>query len=268
MGKYGIKNLIMKNNKYSKLALNLISFFCVIGIIVEVLCILRLFLRSGLTLGISNIHTLNDFWNSDLCLAIIDSASFIIFIILVFVPAKFEMFAIVAFIYSFKIIGVETVVDNPVGLLLYMLGVSCLVYKGFYRKHLQVKAIATVVFYLVLLSHSIRFGLLYLINSLVITLGYGLTFLATVFFVVSFLRIIYVKRNARVWDLSQFPELTQRDKEWLRDILEEKRYEEIAAASGVTVGTLKNRMHQIFTIVGMEDRIQLLATYSGYEVKF
>ena len=51
-------------------------------------------------------------------------------------------------------------------------------------------------------------------------------------------------------------------------LLEEKKYEEIAAASGVTVGTLKNRMHQIFNIVGITDRIALLATYGGYEVKF
>ena len=71
-----------------------------------------------------------------------------------------------------------------------------------------------------------------------------------------------------MWDLSQYPGLTTRDKEWLRDILKEKRYEEIATASGVTVGTLKNRMHQIFNIVGVEDRISLLATYGGYEVKF
>ena len=36
-------------------------------------------------------------------------------------------------------------------------------------------------------------------------------------------------KHARVWDLSQYPELTERDKEWLKQILEERRYEEIAA---------------------------------------
>ena len=254
--------------KYSKSALNLIRFFCIIGFIVENLCILRLFMRSGLTLGIPNIDSLGDFWLSDFCLTIIDSASLIIFIILFFVPSKFEMFAIVAFIYSFKIIGVETVVENPVGLLLYMLGVSCLLYKGFFKKHAHIKTTILLLFYFILLAHSLRFGLLCLINSLVITLGYGLTFLATVFFVVNFLKIIYVKRNARIWDLSQYPDLTERDKEWLKQILEEKRYEEIARDSGITTGTLKNRMHQIFNIIGIEDRISLLATYGGYEVKF
>ena len=106
------------------------------------------------------------------------------------------------------------------------------------------------------------------INSLVYTLGYGLAMLVSIFFVVNFLKIIYEHKTARVLDLSQYPELTLRDKEWLRDILDEKKYEEIASASGVTVGTLKNRMHQIFNVIGIEDRIQLLANYGGYEVKF
>ena len=79
---------------------------------------------------------------------------------------------------------------------------------------------------------------------------------------------MHVKKTARVWDLSQYSGLTSRDKEWLKQILEEKRYEEIAKDSDVTVGTLKNRMHQIFSIVGITDRISLLATYGGYEVKF
>ena len=107
-----------------------------------------------------------------------------------------------------------------------------------------------------------------LINSLIVAVGYGLVYLVTIFFITNFLRLVYVRKNARVWDLSQFQELTLRDKEWLKQILEEKKYEDIAKEYGITVGTLKNRMHQIFNIVGINDRISLLATYSGYEVKF
>lgn len=257
-----------EKSKYSKTSLNLIRFFCIIGIIVEILCVLRLFMRSNYTLGIDEITNAADFFLSDLCLCIIDCASFLVFIILLFVPAKFELFAIVAFIYSFKIIAIETVEENPVGLLIYLLGISCLLYKGFYKKHSHLKILLGIIWYFIMVCFSLRFGLLCFINSLVVTLGYTLCFLATVFFVVNFLKIIYVKRTARVWDLSQYPELTERDKEWLRDILDEKRYEEIAKNSDITVGTLKNRMHQIFNIIGVEDRISLLATYGGYDVKF
>ena len=258
----------MEEKKYSKSSLNLIRFFCIIGVIVEFLCILRLFIRSDFNLGFPGIDSATDFLFSDLFLTLMDCSSFIIFIILLFVPAKVELFSIVLFIYSFKIIAVDTVAENPIGLLLYLLGISCLLYKGFYKKNTHIKAPLAVIFYMLLLCFSLRFGVLCFINSLVVTLGYGLALMATIFFVVNFLKIIYVKRTARVWDLSQYPELTERDKEWLRDILDEKRYEEIANESGITVGTLKNRMHQIFNIVGVEDRISLLATYGGYEVKF
>lgn len=257
-----------EKRKLSRSSKELIRFFCLIGIFVEVLCVIRLFLRTNYTLGIENISSLLDFLNSDLLLAILDFSSFLIFIILIFVPNKFELFAHITFFYSFKIIAVETVAENPIGLLLYLLGIACLIYKGFYKKHAHIKTAIAVLFYFTLVSFSLRFGIICFINSLIVTLGYTLTFLVSIFFVVNFLKIIYVKKTARVWDLSQYPELTERDKEWLRDILDEKRYEEIAKDSGITVGTLKNRMHQIFTIVGIEDRISLLATYGGYEVKF
>ena len=193
--------------------------------------------------------------------------SFLVFIILLFIPEKFELLTIVSFIYSFKIIAVETVADNPLGLLLYLLGNACLLYKGCFKKHTTFKVISSIALYVILVSLSLRFGVLYFINSFVITLGYGLAFLATIFFVVNFLKIVHVTRTARVWDLSQYPDLTKRDKEWIKQIMDEKRYDEIARDSGITVGTLKNRMHQIFAIIGIEDRISMLATYGGYEIK-
>lgn len=256
------KKIYTRSQKY------LIRFFCYIGIIVEILCVIRLFLRTNYTLGIPDIFTIGEFFNSDLFLAIIDSISFIIFIILLFIPEKFELLSNVAFIYSFKIIAVETVNENPLGLLLYLLGDACLLYQGFYKKHTKAKIIASIGLYVFLSLFSLRFGLLCFINSWVVTLGYGLTFLAAIFFVVNFLKIIHVKKNSRIWDLSQYDELTNRDKEWLRDILMEKKYDEIARDYGLSVGTLKNRMHQIYLIIGITDRISLLATYGGYEVVF
>ena len=258
----------MRNITYSKSAKNLIRFFCINGIIVELLCILRLFLRTNFTLEIPEIYNLDSFFNSDLNIAIVDFASLIFFIVVFIIPKRIELFAIISFLYSFKILLIDTLANNPIGQPLYFMGVACLLYLGCYKTHRALKISITIIFNFLLIGHSSRFGIDVFINSLIAAFGYALVFLVTVFFVVNFLRIIYVKRTARVWDLSQYPELTQRDKEWLKQILDEKRYEEIANDSGITVGTLKNRMHQIFNIVGIEDRIQLLATYGGYEVKF
>ncbi len=258
----------MRTMNYSKSAKNLIRFFCINGIIVEVLCILRLFLRTNFTLDIPEIINLKTFLESDLNIAIVDFTSLAFFIFLIFFPQHISCFAIIAFLYSFKIIIVDTLAANPIGQLLYLLGVSCLIYIGFFKTHRACKIVCSVILNHVLIAFSARFGALVCINSFIVSFGYSLALLVTLFFTTNFMRQIHIKKTARIWDLSQYPELTQRDKEWLKQILEEKRYEEIASSSGVTVGTLKNRMHQIFTVVGIEDRISLLSTYGGYEVKY
>ena len=258
----------MRQITYSKYSKALIRFFCVNGFIVEFLYILRLLFRTNFNLEIPEINSMLTFLDSDLNIAIVNLVSLIFFIIVFIFPKQIECFAIISFLYSFKIILVDTLAKNPIGQPLYFMGISCLLFIGFYKKHRIFKILFTIILNFILIGHSVFYGADVLIHSLIISFSYALVFLVTLFFTTNFLKLVHMQKTARIWDLSQFPELTQRDKEWLRDILEEKKYEEIAAASGVTVGTLKNRMHQIFNIVGMEDRIQLIGTYSGYEVKF
>ena len=258
----------MRTITYSKSAKNLIRFFCINGIIVELLCILRLFLRTNFTLEVHDIINLKTFLESDLNIAIVNSISLLLFIFVYIAPKHISIFALISFLYSFKIILVDTLAENPIGQPLYFLGISCLLYLGYYKNHRALKIILSVVVNFILIGTNARFGAIVCINSFISSFGYALVFLVTLFFAANFLRYVHAKKTARIWDLSQYPELTQRDKEWLRDILDEKKYEEIATDSGITVGTLKNRMHQIFNIIGIEDRISLLATYGGYEVKF
>lgn len=258
----------MRKLNYSKYSKALIRFFCINGIIVELLCILRVLLRTHFILGIPEIHSMLTFLNSDFNEFLVNSISLLFFIIVFIFPNHIDCFAIISFIYSFKIILVDTLAKNPIGQPLYFMGISFLLYIGFYKEHRLFKIIFTIVFNFILIGHSIYYGVDVLIHSLIISFSYALVLLITLFFTTNFLKFVHVQKTARIWDLSQYPDLTQRDKEWLKAILDEKRYEEIAAASGITVGTLKNRMHQIFNVIGIEDRIQLIATYSGYEVKF
>ena len=68
-----IKN--MREITFSKSAKNLIRFFCINGIVVELLCILRLFLRTKFTLEIPEINNLQTFMESDFLTAIVDFSS-------------------------------------------------------------------------------------------------------------------------------------------------------------------------------------------------
>lgn len=258
----------MREINYSKPAIYLIRFFSINGIIVELLCILRLFLRTDFTLEIPEITSFISFLESDFLTSIVDCISLIFFIILLFIPRHISLFAMISFLYSFKIIIVDSLAANPVGQLLYFIGISCLLFLGYYRTYRIPKVAGSIILNMTLIACSARKGVMICINSYIVSLGYSLALLVIVFFTTNFFHLIQAKKTARIWDLSKYTELTQRDKEWLKQILEERKYDEIACDSGVTVGTLKNRMHQIYNIVGIDDRISLLATYSGYEVRF
>ena len=110
----------MREIVFSKSSKNLIRFFCIDGIIVEILGILR-----------------------------------------------FILFSIISFLYSFKIILIDTIVKYPIGQLLYLMGTSCLVYLGLFRYHRLPKIITTILINYILIAHSIRFGVDVLINSII-----------------------------------------------------------------------------------------------------
>ena len=123
----------MREITYSSSAKNLIRFFCINGILVEILCIIRLFLRTNFNLDIPEIVNLKTFLSSDLNVVIVDFASLFFFIVLLFVPQHISLFALISFMYSFKIILVDTLAKLPIGQLLYLMGISCLLYLGYFK---------------------------------------------------------------------------------------------------------------------------------------
>ena len=134
----------MREITYSKTAKNLIRFFCIDGIVVEILYILHLLFRTGFTLEIPEITNLHTFMMSDLNTAIVNTVSLVLFFIFLFVPQHISIFALISFLYSFKIILVDTVAAYPIGQLLYLMGTACLVFLGFYKNHRILKIIISI----------------------------------------------------------------------------------------------------------------------------
>lgn len=167
----------MREITFSKTAKNLIRLLCINGIIVEVLCILRLFIQTDFTLEIESITNLHTFMMSDLNTAIVNGVCLIFFFIFLFVPQHFYIFAIISFLYSFKIILVDTIAKYPIGQLLYLMGTACLVFLGFFRYHRNIKIVITILTNYILIFHNIKFGFDVLLSSLITAIGYNLVFL-------------------------------------------------------------------------------------------
>jgi len=254
-------------NIYSPNVLRMFRFFATLGIIAEFFYLSRLLNTMSYHFSWPATHTLDAFLASNEGLFAANSICLIIFIVLLFVPQCIELVAVIAFYFSFTYLITPALGKKPLGTLLYLLGVSSLVLRGMYRKHTKAKVLTTITIYILLTISDIRFGLPQMLDSIIDSLGLLLAYAVSMVFFVHFLRSMHMNKIQKVLDLSQYPELTDRDKQWIRAILKDTKYEDIAKESGITIGTLKNRMHQIFTIIGVADRVGLLATYGGYEIK-
>ena len=255
-------------NIYSPEVLKMFRLFSIVGIIAEIFYLSRAFYRMGYAFDFSNITSLEDFFASPEGLFISNSLCLIVFIFLLFSPQHIEVVAFIAFYFSFVYMFTPSLGKKQLGTSLYLLGTSSCVLRGYYRKHTKYKVLLTMFLYAALILIDLRISWSQFVDSLIDSLGYLLTYSISMVFFVHFLRSTHEPVVNKIWDLSQYPELTERDKVWISAILQDKRYEDIAKESGITIGTLKNRMHQIFSIIGLPDRVSLLATYSGYMLKF
>ena len=255
-------------NIYSPEVLKMFRLFAIVGMLAETFYLIRAFYRMNFSFDFSNISSLESFFASPEGLFISNSLCFLVFIYLLFQPQNIEVVAFLAFYFSFVYMFTPSLGKKQLGTSLYLLGIASCVLRGHYRKHTRIKVYLTMIVYALLVLIDLRISVSQFVDSLIDSLGYLLSYSVSMVFFVHFLKSTHESAAHKIWDLSQYPELTERDKLWISEILKDKRYEDIARDSGITIGTLKNRMHQIFGIIGLPDRVSLLATYSGHTLKF
>jgi len=68
-------------------------------------------------------------------------------------------------------------------------------------------------------------------------------------------------------DLSEYPDLTERDKEWIELALSQEKYDSIARRYNLSPNYAKKRKRVIFKILEVPDRLSVISEYSGYIVK-
>lgn len=189
----------------------------------------------------------------------------LLFIFLAIQPQRFELMAIVSFFYFSITMIFDSVSENPMGLLMYFLTISFLMARGFFRKNRKLKICCFLAIFLILMLSQLRFGLKFFIGSLIGLLGYTLVYVLGFFFI--YQTISRYQDNEKVLNLSDYPGLTERDKEWLELILQETKYEAIASQYNMSFGSVRNRFRKIFKILQVSDRIGFMATYGGYTIK-
>ncbi|AEE17913.1 helix-turn-helix transcriptional regulator [Treponema brennaborense] len=201
---------------------------------------------------------------SRISMFVINVIGFFVFIFLIFQPLKLELYGIFSFLYAvyFFIDGYSPLM----GVLMFILSFSTLYKRGFYRKNKKTKFIFTCIFLSLIMISGIRYGIDIWFDGFINTFGY--------LFIIGLIAYVILSKVAKdkkysgqpVLDFNKFPDLTERDKEWIKLLITETKYTTIAHEYGISFGTVRNRMRYIFKILGVPDRIGFMASFSGYEI--
>lgn len=184
-------------------------------------------------------------------------------IVLIIYPYKFESIAVFAFFYTAVLLYSDPL--NPLSVLIYCLGIFSLYIRGLLRKKKLFKILLISLGIIIILFSNIRYGWFFFLED------FENKIICSIVCVLIFMFIVMEKNKTRqnncILDLSLFPDLTQRDKEWVEMALSQEKYDTIARQYSLSPNYVKNRMRHIFKILGIPDRIALIAKYSGCSVK-
>ena len=254
--------ILKRNYLYTKFA---IKSFRVISLI----CALFLILSEidGLLTGKSLINLLKqpfpDYYA--MFFRILNLFTIILFTTISIFPRKIEYLSSIAFIYAISIIPFEP--QNYMGLLMYVLGTSVLLARGLMKKHKKTKLITLGCVYFALLLTHLRFGFYNFINYFVINAG-GILVLALAIFFFHGYYLNTIMFEGKKLNLALYPKLNERDCRILQGIQKREKYSVIANNEGITEGTLKNRLHEVYNILECGDKQGFLSYYEDWELLF
>lgn len=217
-----------------------------------------------------SVIALTDLFQTDFSFSLnffVNLSIFTFLILSIIFPQKIEFLAFAAFILSGKILITSSLNQNPVGFVLYIAACAILFARGYFRKNRWPKVGFFAVVFASLLFSEIRFGTYEFLKSIFAFLCYSFLIFVIILFYYLYLRNHGKSTLEKFLDLSSFPDLSDRDKEWLELVLKETKYSTIATEYDVTEGTVKNRMRYIYKVLEVSDRIGLMATYGGFTIK-
>lgn len=185
------------------------------------------------------------------------------FLYLVLKTYKLELIALLAFIY----IGLNIYADpfNDSIIFMYFLALLSLYVRGIMNNHKTIKYLLFIFGLVFIFLSNLRFGINVfcedVIDKLINSSVCCLIFILFVF-----------ERNKKIQhqnylDLTEYPDLTERDKEWIELALSQEKYDSIARRYNLSPNYVKNRMRVIFKILEVPDRLSLISEYSGCIVK-
>lgn len=191
--------------------------------------------------------------------------SCLFFFIAIFEPHKFGRLSVIAFAYSFFIIPFEP--SNNMGILMFFLGIAILFARGLMRKNTRIKLSILGIILVFLHLTYFRFGLCHFFLYTLDSIGAILVLSIIIFFIRGYYINTLVYEDKKI-NIASYPKLTERDCRILQRIQKGEKYSVIARDENITEGSLKNRLHFVFSTMETGDKQGFLSYYDDYELFF
>ena len=256
----------MKNIIYEKPFLTAMRIFaCVASVLLIVVTSLRIY-NTFFTK-----QTPSDFRN---IFGITENLVAIIFFYLMIIhPQKIEYLAIVSFMYTIACLALD--LNNPMGILMYGLGISVFYVRGLFIHKTRQKTIIAIIVYICLLCGGFLYSLLLhetadYFDAILEKTGYTLVLSIIIFLLITHNHFSKASTQTipKILNLAEIPGLVETDVVLLQKVLENEQYKNIARAVYKAPGTVRNRLNKIYDLLGVMDRIGFISTYMGYEIVF
>ena len=203
----------------------------------------------------------------------VNLVAIILFYLMIIHPQKIEYLAIGSFMYAFVCLTLDF--DNPMGILMYGLGISVFYVRGLFIHKTRQKAIIAIIVYICLLCGGFLYSLLLhesadYFDAILEMTGYTLVLSIIIFLLITYDHFTKSESQAiqKILNLAEISGLVETDVVLLQKVLENEQYKNIARAVYKAPGTVRNRLNKIYDLLGVMDRMGFISTYFGYEIVF
>lgn len=186
--------------------------------------------------------------------------------ILIKFPQKLFLIGIEALAYSLGM----SIFDSEAIMSLLMLCVtfSTLLLRGNFNNNKKKILLTFIILYLFELLIPLRQGFEIFLNVFFQKIGTSILIAIIGFFSFEYCKQIFSKEssNEKIMNIAKFKGLDRSDMYLLQQVLDNKKYKEIAQSIHGSEGALRNKLSKIYKILEVGDRTGFLTIYSGYEL--
>ena len=152
-----------------------------------------------------------------------------------------------------------------IGFFMFILVVISLYVQDFFKKWRKTKICCISICFIFIMFLNLLYGFEIFEEKLFDVIGYSLILLVIIFILVKYqLDSNYSIMGRKILDLRKYLSsgtLNDRDVVWLKMILNGDKYSVIARETSVAEGTMRNRIREVFKILGVSDKKQFVTIY-------